>query len=268
MRSVNYLDQVASIIMCITVLAITFPAHAENSTSGMKDNEDTNVIQVDPNSLPAHTSVVPPSFDPLKYTLGPEDVVEISVLRHPEFSGVYSINQEGKLQYKFVGDMQVTGLTKSQLEERIKEIISKFVISPQVNVDVTEYKSKVFFVLGEVGTPGKYYMRSETISVRDAVVMAGLPTQAAAMRKSQIITPGEKGGQIRYVNLFELLYVGDLERNVDLHPGDFLYVPSTVMAKVFRIFSPVSNAVATVASPATSARAGKTDSQALASPQR
>jgi protein involved in polysaccharide export with SLBB domain len=201
-------------------------------------------------------------FDPLKYTLGPEDVVEIAVMRHPEFSGTYPIDQEGKLQYKFVGDMQVTGMTKVQLEEKIREIISKFVIAPEVNVTITEYKSKVFYVIGEVGSPGKYYMRSESISVRDAIVMAGLPTQAAAMRKARIITPDQKGGKVQPVDIYGLLYGGDLKKNLTLYPGDFLYMPSTVMAKVFRVISPASSAVATAVSPVSSVAAAQNDAPA------
>lgn len=224
-------------------------------------------IQAMVNQLPEGKPSTKPAdsgFDPLKYTLGPEDIVEISVMRHPEFSGSYPIDKEGKLQYKFVGDIQVTGLTKVQLEEKIKGIISKFIIAPEVNVTITDYKSKVFYVIGEVGAPGRYYMRSETISVREAVVMAGLPTQAAAMRKSQIITPSDKGGKIKMVDVYGLLYGGDLRKNLVMKPGDFLYVPSTVMAKVFRVISPVSNAVGVAASPATSANTGKTNAQDLA----
>jgi protein involved in polysaccharide export with SLBB domain len=109
------------------------------------------------------------TFDPLTYTLGPDDAVEITIMRHPEFSGVYPINQEGKLQYKFVGDIDVIGLTKQELEEKIRNAVSVYVNSPQVNVTVTEYRSKYFYVLGEVGAPGKYYMRAESIPVREAV---------------------------------------------------------------------------------------------------
>ena len=199
------------------------------------------------------------NFDPLKYTLGPDDVVEISVMRHPEFTGTYPIDQEGKLQYKFVGDIHVTGMTKVQLEDKIREVISKFIIAPDVNVTITEYKSKVFYVIGDVGAPGKYYMRSENIPVRDAVVMAGLPTQAAAMRKCRIITPDEQGGKVKNVDIYALLYAGDLKKNLLLYPGDFLYVPSTVMAKVFRVISPASAAVATVVSPVSSVATAQTD---------
>ena len=126
-------------------------------------------------------------------------------------------------------------------------------ISPKVNVTVTEYKSKIIFVLGEVASPGKYYMKSEQISVRDAVVAAGLPTHAAAMRKCQLVTPSQGGEvEMQEVNMLQILYEGDLANNIDMHPGDVLYVPATVMAKIIRIINPV---VAPVTSTASGARA-------------
>ncbi len=178
----------------------------------------------------------------MKYTLGPDDAVEITVMRHPEFSGVYPINQEGQLQYKFVGDIDARGMTKQQLEDKLKSIIANFVISPEINVTITEYKSKVFYVLGEVGSPGKYFMRAESISVREAVFQAGLPAQTAAMRKSQIITPDKSGkAKVRKVDLYSILYGGNLKKDIDMHPGDVLYVPATVMAKVIRVINPVAS---------------------------
>ena len=192
------------------------------------------------------------SFDPLNYTLGPEDIIEVEVLRHPEFGGVYPINLEGKIQYKFVGDIEVTGLTKKELEEKLKVVLSKFIIKPKVSVTIVEYKSKVIYVLGEVSKPGKYYMKSESITVREAAVVAGLPTHAAAMRKCQLITPAEDGQVIsKAVNLYEILYGGDLDKNIDMHPGDVLYVPSTVMAKVMRVINPVTQPIVAGRSAAT-----------------
>lgn len=188
-------------------------------------------------------------FDPLKYILGPDDVIEITVMRHPEFSGVYPINLEGKLQYKFVGDIEVVGLTKKELEQKIKEVISNFVVSPEINVTILEYKSKVIYVLGEVGQPGKYYMRSETIPVREAVVQAGLPTLAAAMRRCRLITPDKKGnGKTKAVDLYSILYSGNLKENIDMKPGDVLYVPATIMAKIIRVVNPVTTTIGVTSS--------------------
>ncbi len=248
------------IIIAITLILFTL------SFAGAKDAEPTETKPVLIKAVEANTPVVTHGgFDPLNYKLGPDDIVEITVMRHPEFSGIYPINMEGKVQYKFVGDIDVTGLTKLELEQKIKEIISNYVISPEVNVTVTEYKSKVIYVLGEVGQPGKYYMRSETIPVREAVVQAGLPTLAAAMRKCRIVTP-DKNGKVktRAVDLYSVLYGGQLKYNYDMHPGDVLYVPSTIMAKVIRIINPITSAVGVTASGPTEAGNARTAVSTLA----
>lgn len=192
-------------------------------------------------------------LESVKYTLGPDDVIEIVVMRHPEFSGTFPINSEGKIQYKFVGDINVRGLTKKQVEEKLVKILSNYVVSPEINVTITEYRSKFIFVLGEVGQPGKYYIKSEAITVRDAVVTANLPTTAAAMRKCSLITP-DKSGKVKNkaVNIYEILYGGDLRKNIEMRPGDVLYVPSTVMAKVIRVISPVATTVGLASSSADS----------------
>jgi len=218
-------------------------------------SETYNAVEIQPRTS---------NFDPLTYTLGPDDAIEISVMRHPEFSGTYPVNQEGKIQYKFVGDMEVNGLTKAELEQRIRDVLSTYVKNPEVNVTVTEYRSKYFYVLGEVGTPGKYYMRSETMSVREAVFEAGLPTTAAAMRKCRLISPSFRGnGKVRSVDLYAILYGGNLKKNINMHPGDVLYVPSTVMAKLIRVINPVTTTVGLAASAPDSASTGRTATETL-----
>ena len=147
------------------ILSSSARAADDNLPSDLKviepaaETQDANSGQAqDAKAVPVPSDIY---FDPVRYTLGPDDVVQIDVLRHPEFSGIYPINLEGKIQYKYVGDIEITGLTKKQLEERIKDIISSYVINPEINVTILEFRSKVFYVLGEVGAPGKYYMRSD-----------------------------------------------------------------------------------------------------------
>ncbi|MFA5118310.1 MAG: polysaccharide biosynthesis/export family protein [Candidatus Omnitrophota bacterium] len=203
------------------------------------------------------------------YTLGPDDIIEITIQRHSEFSGVFPVNLEGKVQYNYVGDIVVTGLTKKELEAKIKQLISTYAVNPEVNVTILEYRSKVYYVLGEVGRPGKYYMRSETIPVREAIVEAGLPTIASATRKCRLITPDKKGNpKTKYVNLYSLLYGGNLKQNIDMHPGDVLYVPSTIMAKVTRIINPVTEPLTAAASGAAAATTGTGAVTAIRTPTR
>jgi polysaccharide export outer membrane protein len=245
--------QTKLIIFSVVFLMLQAVATAEPDAPEI--SETYNAVEIQPRTS---------NFDPLTYTLGPDDAIEISVMRHPEFSGTYPVNQEGKIQYKFVGDMEVNGLTKAELEQRIRDVLSTYVKNPEVNVTVTEYRSKYFYVLGEVGTPGKYYMRSETMSVREAVFEAGLPTTAAAMRKCRLISPSFRGnGKVKSVDLYSILYGGNLKKNINMHPGDVLYVPSTVMAKIIRVVNPVTTTVGLAASAPDSASTGRTATETL-----
>lgn len=234
------------------------PAATQLAAAIDKTPENEGYTLAIPTNTPGYEAKPPAiensDLESVKYTLGPDDVIEILVMRHPEFSGTFPINSEGKIQYKFVGDIGVRGLTKKQVEEKLVKILSNYVIEPEVNVTIAEFRSKFIFVLGEVGQPGKYYIKSETITVRDAVVTSGLPTTAAAMRKCSLITP-DKSGRVKNkpVNIYEILYGGDLRRNIEMNPGDILYVPSTVMAKVIRVISPVATTVGLASSSTDSA---------------
>lgn len=206
--------------------------------------ETTTAVNIDLNKLPVMGAVGGPATEAVKYTLGPDDVIFIEVRNHPEFSGPYTINSEGKIEYKYVGDIILTDLTKLQAKERIAQILSEYIIEPDVDVQIIQYLSKVFYVVGEVGRPGKFYMKGDTIEVREALVQAGLPTYSAAMRRCRLITPN-KNGKNNYadVNVYSLLYEGDLSRNVEMKPGDVLYIPATAIAKLIQVISPVTNTV-------------------------
>ncbi len=189
-----------------------------------------------------------PNSEDVRYTLGPDDVIGINIQRHPEFSGSYPVNLEGKIQMNTIGDIKVTGLTKKELEGKIGKLLGNNVEVSDINVTILEYRSKVYYVIGEVGRPGKFFMRTDSIPVREAIVEAGLPTAAAAMRKCRLITPSKDKKVItKNIDLYSVLYYGNLKKNLEMHSGDFLYVPSTVMAKLFRVIAPVTAPVTSAA---------------------
>ena len=182
------------------------------------------------------------------YTLGNGDVLQITVRNQPEFSGQFVIGPDGKIQYTFVGDIEATGLTKAQLKEKLIKELDRFVKVPEISIVITIYNSKNVYVLGEVARPGKYPMKGDAISLRDAIVDAGLPTREAALRRIYIIKYAPKKPNFRKIDLFALLYRGKLKYNIDLFPGDIVVVPSTVPSEINRalntLLSPVSQAAA------------------------
>lgn len=183
-----------------------------------------------------------------RYTLGPADVIQVSVLRHPEVSGNYIINHEGKIQYEFVGDIEISGLTKDEAAMAIGERLSEYIVSPETSVKITGYNSKVVYVVGEVYRPGKIFMRGDTITIREALVQAGLPALTGKTRKSHLITPDETGKvEKKYVDVYALIYEGDLRENHVMKPGDVVYIPPTFLTKAMRMIQPVATPIGTAA---------------------
>ena len=242
--------------MLVTLLAgnlFVWPAPgwtADGDTTKEAVSEKPEVVQVMvPENLPAVGTIGITSDEPVKYTLGPDDIIALEVRRHPEFSGTYEINSEGKIQYKFVGDIAAAGMTKNEFKEKLVKILSVYVVEPTIDVTIAAYRSKVFYVIGEVGKPGKYYMMADEIPIREAVVQAGLPLLSAKASKTKLITPDASGKPVtKQINLDRVLYKGDLKGNLLMGPGDVLYIPPTFLTKVMRTILPVSQPIGTVAS--------------------
>ncbi len=183
-----------------------------------------------------------------RYTIGPGDILEIKVRNQPDFTGRFIVNTEGFLQYNWVGDVKAAGLTKEELKSELREKLKKFVKYPDVSVIILDYNSKFVYVLGSVAKPGKYPMKGDVLTLRDAVVMAGLPTDKAAMRRTKIIRETENGPKSIKVNLKKLLMKGDLTLNYDLLPGDIVVVPMSryhkTMDVVNKALTPLFQALA------------------------
>ncbi len=189
------------------------------------------------------------------YTLGATDVIEVTVMRHPEVSGKYIINKEGKIQYEFIGDVLLAGLTKEQAAEMLAKSLSTYIINPQITVKISEFNSKVVYVVGEVANPGRIIMRGDTITVREALLEAGLPLLSGKTTHASMFTPTAGNVKRLKVDVYALLYEGDLRQNFIMQPGDTLYVPPTFWAKAMRVINPVAQPIGSAASATGSAAA-------------
>lgn len=245
------------IICLLLMLLASHKSWGQNSAQLVPETEESQDLLYEKNIQQMLISEGVPLIQPSEsqegvnlstYTLGPNDVIEIGVLRHPEVSGQYIINKEGAIQYEFVGDLDLIGKTKDEATELIAKALSTYIISPAVTLKIIGYNSKVVYVVGEVGNPGKIFMRGDTITVREALVQAGLPLLTAKLTKGALITPSEDGkADQKRVNIHKLLYEGDLRENLVMKPGDTLYVPPTLMAKTMRTIQPVAAPIGTAA---------------------
>ena len=180
------------------------------------------------------------------YTLGRDDVIQIEVRNQPEFSGVFAVGFDGRIPYSYLGDIPVAGLTKFEVQQVIEKLLVKYVRVPLVNVVIVAYNSKVVYVIGEVGNPGKFIMRGDAIKLREAILAAGLPTARAALSRVHVITPDLEHPTVRVINVKRILYKGQLKDDIDLTSGEIVVIPSTVLSAVNNflngLLSPVTRA--------------------------
>jgi len=69
-------------------------------------------------------------------------------------------------------------------------------------------------------------MRTIVSRSEKAIVEAGLPTAAAAMRKCRLITPSkDKKAITKKIRFIFRLYYGNLKKNLEMHSGDSYMYP-------------------------------------------
>jgi len=163
------------------------------------------------------------------YRLGPEDVVAITVLYHPEFSvEMATIRPDGKINYPLAGDIEAAGKTVAEVAEIIRQAVGRDVREPRVSVRlVSRYISPVY-VLGAVRTPGAVEVK-DTVTVAEAIALAGGLDATAAPRYGLIIRPG---GEQTDIDVAAAMSGAAPMGKMLLKPGDTLVVSAQFLVSV------------------------------------
>jgi polysaccharide export outer membrane protein len=178
------------------------------------------------------------------YRLGPQDVLRIFVWGNPDLTPVVTtmttgnvattpagrtVSDRGDIFFPMVGNIKAAGMTVPEFRESLAKQLSKFIKDPQVEVDVSAFRSQKIFIAGEVKTPGVVPITDVTLRLADAIGLSGGFTPEADIHNA-VLTRGKQSTQI---DLDRLYYGGDTSANVILQSGDILSVPDRQFRKVF-----------------------------------
>ncbi|UCE26487.1 MAG: polysaccharide export protein [Candidatus Coatesbacteria bacterium] len=189
-----------------------------------------------------------PSTVEAKFVLGPNDRINISVLsRSPEglaipdpaVSGDYIIDPDGNITLHYIGEMHIAGLSPGEAIDLLKERFSEYYINPDVNVRVVQIASRRVVVLGEVYRVGVYDIPTDETAL-GVLAMAGGPRGSALLWNVKVIRGGLDDPQVLTCNLDKALKKGDYAENIQLMPGDIVYVPRTLLARANDVISKIT----------------------------
>jgi polysaccharide export outer membrane protein len=160
------------------------------------------------------------------YTIGPRDVLAISVWGQADLSKDYPVDPDGTVPFPLIGRVKAAGLTTSGLAARVTELLEKdYLVNPQVFVSVKEYLSQKVQVLGEAEKPGLFYLTGPTTLLEILSKAGGLSRNAG---KQLVLVRNERGGTggntILRVN-FDKIQAGDAAENIRLEDQDIVFIP-------------------------------------------
>lgn len=113
-----------------------------------------------------------------EYQLGPGDEIKITVYDEPDLTIQAKINKSGSVNFPFLDELKVVGLTSKEVEERVYAgLLGDYLIDPHVTVSIVNYRP--FFIHGQVKRPGGYAYQDD-LTLDKAIALAGGLTNRAS----------------------------------------------------------------------------------------
>ncbi|PYX50838.1 MAG: polysaccharide export protein [Acidobacteria bacterium] len=155
-------------------------------------------------------------------TLGPGDLIEVSVYNVPELATKVRVSNSGDVYLPLIDYVHVDGLTQEEAQTLIAKRLEDggFVRGPHVTIFVDDAASQGVTVLGEITKPGIYPEVADH-KLYELISQAGGFTSSAS-RKIAII----RRNQAEPIRIELPRNLGDdLSGNIEINPGDTITVP-------------------------------------------
>ena len=131
----------------------------------------------------------------------------------------YRVNMEGSINFPFMGEILVSGLTLTQVRDKIQEAVSEYLDDSSVDVKLLNDNISI---IGEVTRPGRFLLYTEEINILEAISMAGDMTDFANRKEVRLIRNEGDVPQIITINTLDENII--FSSYYHMKPGDIIYV--------------------------------------------
>jgi polysaccharide export outer membrane protein len=164
-----------------------------------------------------------------RYVIGPGDNLQVFVWRNPELSVTIPVRPDGRITTPLVEEMVASGKTAAELARDMEAILAEYIRSPKVNIIVTNPQSLMSEVkiVGQVRTPQGVPYR-DGMTALDLVLAVGGMTEFASGNRAKVVRKVDGETVEIELRLDDLINKGELDKDVDLLPGDVVVVPESM----------------------------------------
>ncbi|WP_272699616.1 polysaccharide biosynthesis/export family protein [Desulfovibrio sp. Fe33] len=163
------------------------------------------------------------------YVVGEGDTLAVHVWGEEELKTSVIVRPDGKMSMPGIDDVMAAGKTLPQLKKELTEKLSQLVKDPIVNVSLLKSVNSRVYVVGGGVQPQVYDMLQRTTLLH---VLASVGTlDSADLSKSYVYRNGKKV-MSDFSGLFSK---GEFEKDIQLEPGDMIFLPVKYDRNVFVI---------------------------------
>lgn len=182
-----------------------------------------------------------------EYYMRPGDELNIVVTQQQDL-GNSSTNQspfvvrpDGNVSFPLVGEIHAEGMTVSQFTDVLQQGLARYIVDPDVSVNISKLGRVRVYVFGEVKKPGAVELEKDH-TVIDAIGAAQGFTRDTAKKKIFLIHQDQPKSLIP-INLNNMLKTGDMSQNVTLREGDILYLTKNHRIDFARDIAPIFSSI-------------------------
>lgn len=182
-----------------------------------------------------------------EYYMRPGDELNIVVTQQQDL-GNSSTNQspfvvrpDGNVSFPLVGEIHAEGMTVSQFTDVLQQGLARYIVDPDLSVNISKLGRVRVYVFGEVRKPGAVEL-DKGHTVIDAIGAAQGFTRDTAKKKIFLIHQDQPKSLIP-INLNNMLKTGDMSQNVTLREGDILYLTKNHRIDFARDIAPIFSSI-------------------------
>lgn len=167
-----------------------------------------------------------------RYKIQPGDTFDLAFELSPEFNQTATVQPDGFVILRGIGDMPVQDLTVPELTAKLRTAYGKILNAPLITIVLKDFEKAYFIADGQVARPGKYDLRGET-TLTQAIAMAGGFTDSSKHSQVLLFRKASEGWySAKIVNVKKMEKAGNLTEDPQLRPGDMLFVPKNRFSKI------------------------------------
>lgn len=164
-----------------------------------------------------------------EYVVGEGDTLSVHVWGEEELKTTVIVRPDGKLSMPGIDDIMAAGETLPGLKAKVTERLAQLVKDPIVNISLLKSVNSRVYVVGGGVQPQVYDMLQRTTLLHVLASVGSLDT--ADLTKAYVY----RNGQTVMSDFSGLFSKGEFEKDIQLEPGDTIFLPVKYDRNVFVI---------------------------------